>query len=109
MNQLGHAKVCDEARAGKPYSGKLYVRFDEGSGVTPAPTLLQLSVSAVSFFQGGQRMSTLRLYTSHMNDTEKIGFRGHGSGVRTPIHHNEEPVQGGRIFVPCLPPGFGLR
>ena len=32
MNQIGHAKVCDEARAGKPYSGKLYVRFDEGSG-----------------------------------------------------------------------------
>ncbi len=33
------AKACDEERARKPYSGNLYLRFDEGSGVTPAPTL----------------------------------------------------------------------
>ena len=33
------AKACDEERVRKPYSGNLYLRFDEGSGVTPAPTL----------------------------------------------------------------------
>ena len=34
------AKACDEERVRKPYSGNLYVRFDEGSsGVIPAPTL----------------------------------------------------------------------
>ena len=33
------ANACDEERVRKPYSGNLYLRFDEGSGVTPAPTL----------------------------------------------------------------------
>ena len=61
--------VCDEAFAGKPCTGKLYTRFDEGSGVTPAPTLLSsvvliglprgnnrthLHVGHLSYFSGGQ-------------------------------------------------------
>jgi hypothetical protein len=38
---LVHA--CDEAPAGKPYSGNLYLRFDEGSGAKP-PLLLYCKV-----------------------------------------------------------------
>src|SRR5437667_8064386 len=42
------AKACDEERVRKPYSGNLYLRFDEGSGVTPAPTLPSLLEPQVS-------------------------------------------------------------
>ena len=51
---LCEAKVCDEASVRKPYSGNLYVRFGEGSGVTPAPTLPvgQISSSATGWGEG---------------------------------------------------------
>ena len=37
----GSSSACSRERTvGEPYTGNLYVRFDEGNGLTPVPTLL---------------------------------------------------------------------
>jgi hypothetical protein len=37
----GSSSACFTVKTvGEPYTGNLYVRFDEGNGLTPVPTLL---------------------------------------------------------------------
>ena len=53
------AKACDEERARKPYSGNLYLRFDEGSGVTPAPTLPEAAAIPIRWVAQRDKMVPL--------------------------------------------------
>ena len=71
------AKACDEERVRKPYSGNLFVRFDEGSGVIPrsystGPQILAaLPGSAREPFKNLQKhdmAATLNRYVRRGND-----------------------------------------
>lgn len=42
----GSSSACFAVKTvGEPYTGNLYVRFEEGNGLTPVPTLLSFVVN----------------------------------------------------------------
>lgn len=65
------AKACDEAQAGKPYSGNLCERFEEGSGFRPAPAPLT---------------ATILLVEDEENDAFFMKWAMKRAGVENPIH-----------------------
>jgi len=69
---LCEAKVCDEESVRKPYSGNLYLRFGEGSGVTPAPT------PPVSFFSFCMDTSENKMLLRKMRAAELAAWNNLG-------------------------------
>lgn len=63
--------ACDEAQAGTPYSGSPYIRFEEGSGVTPAPTPVK---------------GTILLVEDEENDAFFMKWAMNMAGVENPLH-----------------------
>ena len=55
-----HVHACDEAFAGKPYSGNLCLRFDEGSGLNHPLLLYLRRLGAPLFFRNSSFLPTSR-------------------------------------------------
>ena len=81
--------ACDEAQAGKPYSGNLSLRFEEGSGLNH-PLLLYFSVH--TDFKDKEECP---------RSTEKPGLRKLFPWTRTTLLPQPAPLDKDFRFVTC--------